>query len=470
MSRDPGSDPGTTEYQFVFGKDQPGTRSHAMRQFWRRRHQALQSSVKIPRPQLRTLLPKEYGSEGGGSQADVAQGKSPDPPGHKWETGSGHANPQRTGVDGLQEPKFSILHGPPTKFPIDLSPKDQSIFYSWLELHTSLTPEFSPNTGFDPIRDVWLPMDLSNSAAFCALMAHAAAHVAHRHGQTKSLESEKFRTLAVGIIAKWLADERRSTQDETVAAIARLLMFEKYWAVDDQWRAHRNGLVSVFKARGGLKDFKSNWRLHMILFLAFSMSEPSRLSSPAHAWEISEYFVPSAVHPAIQLRLVHNRPRSFQGIHMYPDILNTILSLSDYSSPPNLSPKEEYFETQDHRLVCLLILVVILQESFYSLGPDLNHAFTDKLPALDECLRQHRASWEGSPQRLHEFLMGENLNTLLNPPARGLITKLRENLVYLNDDARGAIGNCLLNALLWKRSHGPTDMISHDQTLKVDLS
>lgn len=57
-------------------------------------------------------------------------------------------------------------------------------------------------------------------------MAHAAAHVAHRQGQTKSIEPEKFRTLAVGIIAKWLADERRSTQDDTITAIARLLMFE----------------------------------------------------------------------------------------------------------------------------------------------------------------------------------------------------------------------------------------------------
>lgn len=57
-------------------------------------------------------------------------------------------------------------------------------------------------------------------------MAHAAAHVAHLQGQAKSIQSEKFRMLAVGIIAKWLADERRSTQDETIMAIARLLMFE----------------------------------------------------------------------------------------------------------------------------------------------------------------------------------------------------------------------------------------------------
>ena len=130
MSRDHDADAGTTEYQFVFGKDQPGTRSHAMRQFWRRRHQALQSTVRISRSQLRTLLPKEYGSESGGSQADVAQGNSPDPPANASQAGSGHPNPQRTGINGAQNLKFSILQAPPPIFPIDLSPKDQAIFHA----------------------------------------------------------------------------------------------------------------------------------------------------------------------------------------------------------------------------------------------------------------------------------------------------------------------------------------------------
>ncbi|PWY67971.1 hypothetical protein BO94DRAFT_305200 [Aspergillus sclerotioniger CBS 115572] len=460
MSRDHDLGSGTTEYQFVFGKDQPGTRSHAMRQFWRRRHQALQSSVRISRPQLRALLPKEYGSEGGGFQADVAQsqGKSPDPPANNaLEPGSRPPNPQPTGIDAAQESKFSILQGPSTKFPIDLSPKNQAIFYSWLDLHTSSTPDTSPNTRFHPIQDVWLPMDLSNSAAFCALMAHASAHVAHLQRQTKSLESEKFRTLAVGIIAKWLADERRSTQDATLAAIARLLMFEKYWAVDDQWRAHRNGLFSVFHARGGLQAFKSDWRLHMVLFLAFSMSEPSRLSSPAHAWEISEYFVPSAVHPAIQLRMVHNKPKSFHGIHIYPEVYDAVLFLRNYTDHPDSPDQNGHLDVQGHKLICLFILVLIMQESLYSSEPELNHSFAYKLPELNNSLYQKRLSWVGSPQKLRELLMGDH--TMLGPPTREFIVKLEQNVVYLNEDARGAIEKCLLNTLLWR--HESLDAISN---------
>lgn len=51
--------------------------------------------------------------------------------------------------------------------------------------------------------------------------------------------------------------------------LTRVLLFaiQKYWAIDDQWRAHKNGLVSVINARGGVESFRSSWRLHMVLFL-----------------------------------------------------------------------------------------------------------------------------------------------------------------------------------------------------------
>ena len=179
------------------------------------------------------------------------------------------------------------------------------------------------------------------------------------------------------------------------------------------------------------------------------MSEPSRLS-PAHAWEISEYFVPSAVHPAVQLRMMHSKPKSFHGIHIYPEIHDAVLCLSrDPGLPPDSPRQEGYIDAQAHRLTCLFILVVIMQESFYSTGPDLTSSFTYKLPELNEFLYQRRPSWEDCPRRLHEILMGDHM--LLSPPAREFITKLGDNMVYLNEDARRAMEKCLLNTLLWKR-------------------
>ncbi|GAT29851.1 similar to An03g05650 [Aspergillus luchuensis] len=476
MSEDQDSDSTTTEYQFVFGTDQPGARSHAMRQFWRRRHQALQSSPQTTRPQLRTLLPKDYSSESRGYQQDASQGQTPDPPEGEGREGSAYAKSPASDVDhGHQS---SIIQGPGPKFPIDLSAKDQEIFsscelntensdtlqatdveiYTGLDLHASFGPGLSQSTGFDPVRDVWLPLDLSNSASFCALMAHAAAHVAHRQGQTKSIESEKFRTLAVGIIAKWLADERKSTQDDTITAIARLLMFEKYWAIDDQWRAHKNGLVSVINARGGVENFRSSWRLHMVLFLAFSLAEPSRNSSPAHVWEISEYFTPATVHPAIELRLHQVNPQASQGLIAYPDIHETITFLASFSNlSGNASPN-----VQDHTLLCLFVLAVIFQESLYSSSPEFGRSFTDKLPVLNEALSKSKSIWKRSSQELYEFLMEDHFNLLLSPSARSFITKVAQNLVYLNESAQAAVAKCLLNKLLWQSQEVKAD--SHLQS------
>ncbi|GCB24141.1 hypothetical protein AAWM_07026 [Aspergillus awamori] len=444
MSEDQDSDSATTEYQFVFGTDQPGARSHAMRQFWRRRHQALQSSPQTTRPQLRTLLPKDYSSESRGYQQDASPGQTLESQAGEGQPGSAYAKFSASDVGDAQQ--SSIIHGPGPKFPIDLSAKDQEIFASWLDLHAGFGPGLSRSTGFDPVRDVWLPLDLSNSASFCALMAHAAAHVAHRQGQTRSIESEKFRTLAVGIIAKWLADERRSTQDDTITAIARLLMFEKYWAIDDQWRAHKNGLVSVINARGGVESFRSSWRLHMVLFLAFSLAEPSRSSSPAHVWEISEYYFPATVHPAIELRLHQVDPKASQGLSTYPDIHETITFLASSSNLSlNASPN-----IQDRTLLCLFILAVIFQESLYSSSPELGRSFTDKLAVLNEALSKSKNIWKRSSHELYEFLMGDHLDLLLSPSARSFITKVAQNLVYLNEDAQAAVAKCLLNRVLWQ--------------------
>ncbi|RDK39037.1 hypothetical protein M752DRAFT_338396 [Aspergillus phoenicis ATCC 13157] len=438
MSEDQDSDSATTEYQFVFGTDQPGARSHAMRQFWRRRHQALQNSPQTIRPQLRTLLPKDYSSESRGYQQDVSPGQTPDPQAEEGQPGSAYARISDSDVSHAQQ--SSIIQGPGPKFPIDLSAKDQEIFSSWLDLHASFGPGLSQSTGFDPVRDVWLPLDLSNSASFCALMAHAAAHVAHRQGQTRSIGSEKFRTLAVGIIAKWLADERRSTQDDTITAIARLLMFEKYWAIDDQWRAHKNGLVSVINARGGVESFRSSWRLHMVLFLAVKKFLPS-------AWLGNlRVLFPATVHPAIELRLHQVNPKASQGLSPYPGIHETITFLASSSNLSlNASPN-----VQDRTLLCLFILAVIFQESLYSSSPELGRSFTDKLEVLNEALSKSKNIWKRSSHELYEFLMGDHFDLLLSPSARSFITKVAQNLVYLNEDAQAAVAKCLLNRVLWQ--------------------
>ncbi|RDH26601.1 hypothetical protein BDQ94DRAFT_177396 [Aspergillus welwitschiae] len=451
MNRDRDSDLATTRYHFVFSTDQPGVRSHAMRQFWRRRHEALQSVAQIPRTQPRTLLPIYYGAHSRGCQQNGPEAQSLDAQECEGESGFLYVMIPASDVDVRHRQHYSIVQGPRPKFPIDLSTQDQETFSSWLDLHASFGPKLSHSTGFDPVRDVWLPLDLSNSASFCALMAHAAAHVAHLQGQANTIQSEKFRMLAVGIIAKWLADER-STQDETI--FGDCTSFDKYWVIDDYWRAHENGLVGVINARGGVESFRSSWRLHMALFLAFSLPEPSRRSSAAHVWEISEYFYPAAVHPAMELRLNQYKPRTFRSLQIYPDIHETVMFLA---MPADVSTDASP-SIQDHALLSLFILSVIVQESLYSLCPDFGHSFPDKLTVLNEALCKSKDTWRGCSQKLYEFLMENHFILRLSPSALSFIIKVAQNLIYLNEEARAAIKKCLLNRLLWDSGHAILDI------------
>ena len=83
-----------------------------------------------------------------------------------------------------------------------------------------------PHAAFDPIREVWLPLDLSNSASFNATMAHAAAHLAYLHGELASPEALRYKTEAISVITKWLDDPEQALRNETLVSVVRLLMFE----------------------------------------------------------------------------------------------------------------------------------------------------------------------------------------------------------------------------------------------------
>lgn len=87
-------------------------------------------------------------------------------------------------------------------------------------------------TEFNPMRDVWFPLDLSNAASFNCIMAHSAAHLAHlytgslpRRGMISS-DALKYKIEAVKILRIWLADPARALCDDSFAATVRLLTFE----------------------------------------------------------------------------------------------------------------------------------------------------------------------------------------------------------------------------------------------------
>jgi hypothetical protein len=83
-----------------------------------------------------------------------------------------------------------------------------------------------PTNSFNPMRDVWVPLDLSNAASFNAVMAHSAAHLAGLQGIKHSKEALNYKAKAVGIVMKWMRDASSSFSDELLAAVVRLLTYE----------------------------------------------------------------------------------------------------------------------------------------------------------------------------------------------------------------------------------------------------
>ena len=84
----------------------------------------------------------------------------------------------------------------------------------------------SLNINFNPMRDVWFPLDLSNAASFYGILAHAAAHLAYLHGQKDAVEVLRYKSEAVSLINQWMQDENMALNDATFAAVVRLLTFE----------------------------------------------------------------------------------------------------------------------------------------------------------------------------------------------------------------------------------------------------
>lgn len=87
-------------------------------------------------------------------------------------------------------------------------------------------------SSFNPMKDVWFPLDLSNSASFNCIMAHSAPHLAHLYAGTSperpthSSDATKYKVEAVRILNKWMLDPEKALNNHAFAAVVRLLTFE----------------------------------------------------------------------------------------------------------------------------------------------------------------------------------------------------------------------------------------------------
>lgn len=147
-------------------------------------------------------------------------------------------------------------------------------------------------TEFNPMRDVWFPLDLSNASSFNCIMAHSAAHLSHLYAGTlprrgsNSSDALKYKIEAFRILRIWLGDPEKELSDDSFAAVVRLLTFEvcqpiasisggngsspftqRYWGTEEDWKIHRDGLQRMIEAKGGVEALHHNWRLELVVYL-----------------------------------------------------------------------------------------------------------------------------------------------------------------------------------------------------------
>lgn len=268
------ADPDQSQFTFVLGQDQQSIRSQAMRHYWKQRHHRQNLTRRISASQAsshRPLLPKA----GHGSSQLSLLGPSPTRLASQPESNEEQvpADPsmfdsERFALDShattssrsSEEPMFDgipaqLMGGlnhaiacsrldPFDMFPVKLTAQHHKLLHHCelkhshigrnkadrmtLGLGTYATMMFDqlPKAAFNPIRDVWFPLDLSNAASFNAVMAHSAAHLSSMRGIKMSKEALRFKVEAVRIVREWMGDPILALSDDMFAAVLRLLTYE----------------------------------------------------------------------------------------------------------------------------------------------------------------------------------------------------------------------------------------------------
>lgn len=77
------------------------------------------------------------------------------------------------------------------------------------------------------MRDLYIPVDLSQAASVHAVLAHSASHMAYlRQERSDSVTALTHKMAAIRLVNKSLNDPVKAVSDENISAVMRLLTFE----------------------------------------------------------------------------------------------------------------------------------------------------------------------------------------------------------------------------------------------------
>ncbi|RTE83572.1 hypothetical protein BHE90_001816 [Fusarium euwallaceae] len=486
--------PPPKEYAFVT-PHQHGARSHAMREHWRqRRHKKdLAKRQRENRPQ-HVLLPTPSTSEATDSQPStettdthpestvLAGGGMFDPSMFENDMDSMMNGVPGQAMSGMNLALGSVRLDPFDQFPVQLTTQHHRLLHHWLSTYATMMFDDAHGQAFNPMRDVWCPLDLSNAASFNAIMAHSAAHLARMQGLRQSKEALKFKAEAVRIVQVWMEDPERALSDDVLAAVLRLLTYERYWGTEAEWHVHYNGLSNLIQARGGIEALQSNWRLELTTFLVSLMSKPSWFDCSNQIEELSGQHLAARLHPVLgdtvnlhRIRCLWllsfvqdvgtfraNSPEIYShGTSQFPAIKEALglLKLHLRQNETGSMRQDLCTDSEFMRLACLFFICILLQQSTSDSGADTDlsgpsHYDTHFVSYFDTFLDSSRPQWHGSIENLYTTLFctfdargrtGLNMEYIRN--MTGVMASMTGGVRY-------GVERCLLNILCRTESNG----------------
>ncbi|BCR85437.1 uncharacterized protein ACHE_20894A [Aspergillus chevalieri] len=473
MAGSPSAENEGSRFTFVLDGHHAGTRNHAMRAHWTERQKARQE--KRRQQTTRRVLPILAAKDGpvsstppGSQDTDAVPATVQESPTTEQAASIDTPGVSAQLLTGLNHALAATRLDPFDVFPIRLTSQHHKLIHHWLSTHATMMFENMPASNFNPMRDVWFPLDLSNPASFNAIMAHSAAHLAHYYGGmtptrgTNSSEALKFKAGAIQILNHWLSDPEKALSNDAFAAVVRLLTFERYWGTEEEWKIHRNGLQGMIHARGGLHQLHSDWRLELVVGLVSFMSKPSWFESTNDLSEISEHSIRRSIlgssidlHKMRCLWLISfiqdmrnlmgmSSQLYMGGLSVYPSLYDAVLFIRNDFLIEGEAYKTECHESDYDRLTCLFAITIMVQESI-SLA---YAAQSNELATLDMSLQTYRHVWEGSIHSLRSFIRNHFLNSYPNGELKiDYVMQMTDIVSHLSLEAHQGIEKCLLNML-----------------------
>ncbi|KAH7211133.1 fungal-specific transcription factor domain-containing protein [Fusarium oxysporum] len=499
------SDDNLPQKEFAFVQNESNKRelrSHAMREHWKNRRQTInEEKQKRQKRTQHTLLPtpktqSTMSDENSESSSSVLNTNA------SSDTALIPNNERQSDLEGIP---YQILSGvnlalglsrldPFDQLPMKLSVIHHKLLHHWFSAHAAMTFGPSPDGAFSPMRDVWLPLDLSNPASFNALMALSAAHLSRMQGFSQSEVALEFKSEAVRIVQLWMQDRERAVSDDVLAAILRLLTFERYWGTEAEWIIHHKGLMNLLEARGGIAALSSNWRLELTTFLVSLMTRPTWFDCSNQIQELLTHTSELPLHPILRKGSDLRKLRSLWLLSFIQDMgtfrTNLLRTTAVHYSAFHEAILLLKAQRQDHeldtgrpelcsdleltRLACLLFICVLLQKSPFESPHDAGNCHEEawtfqNLDLLNFFLETNMPSWHGSLENLHSILFFHfttSEGTGLDPD---YVRNMTTIIASLTGGARYTVERCLLE-ILCRASGGEQNLFEEKYTPDILLS